>query len=63
MVDELPDCDPPACELSDEALPELSAKQNPDKALATTNAKSFFIFSILLVSSKWLRVGLDALAL
>jgi hypothetical protein len=45
MVDELPDCDP-ACELSgDVPLLDDCAKQNPDRALATTNAKTFFMLN------------------
>lgn len=60
MVDELPDCVPPACELSVEPLPELWAKQNPDKAAATNNAKTFFMLNSPRVLSKWRRGRLDA---
>lgn len=58
MVDELPDCElpdcDPACELSgDVPLLDVCAKQNPDKALAITNAKTFFMLNSPHILPKW----------
>jgi hypothetical protein len=53
IVDELPDCDP-ACELSgDVPLLDDCAKQNPERALATTNAKTFFMLNSPRILPKW----------
>jgi hypothetical protein len=41
-------------------LLDVCAKQNPDKALAITNAKTFFMLNSPRILPKWLLRALDA---